>query len=71
MDPSQIDQLLVNLCVNARDAIGYSEPQEGTVFKIYLPRDAGDLTKKNTTDKAIKKPFSLPDLAEAIQKVLG
>jgi len=24
MDPSQIDQILVNLCVNARDAIGYA-----------------------------------------------
>ena len=66
LDPSQIDQILANLCVNSRDAIAgvgevsvetgsiyvTSAPGKGMTFKICLPEIVEESVATSVSNKA-------------------
>ena len=59
MDPSQIDQILANLCVNSRDAIA-------GVGEVIISTD--NVTFEDV--HFLQKPFSTETLAEEVREVL-
>ncbi len=66
MDPSQIDQLLVNLCINARDAIGSARGATGGTGCITIETDMKDLDNDYCADHpdAQPGPFVLLEVSD-------
>lgn len=70
VDPSHIDQVLANLCVNARDAIG----GVGRIGRLFMSGYTADIIAHNGVlgDGVyfLQKPFSMQGLATKVREAL-